>query len=172
MTDRAASEFRERVLGTADIVFMVMAAGGVLLALLLWPLDIGLRRVSVGRRELADARRWVTGGWRQRGVSPRPVEIAGMLAARDRASGAAARAAIIHGDSAPRPTQAAPPLTSAPQPTPARVRPAERAPSATLPAAPPPAATPTAADPSAPKPADAADTLSRLRDAKRRARGN
>jgi len=143
----------------------------LILALLLWPLDIGLRRVSVGRRELADARRWVTGGWRQRGVSPRPVEIAGMLAARDRASGAAARAAIIRGDSAPRPTQA-PPLTPAPQPTPARVRPAERAPSATLPAAPPPAATPTAADPSAPKPADAADTLSRLRDAKRRARGN
>ncbi len=144
----------------------------LILALLLWPLDIALRRVSVGRRELADARRWVTGGWRHRGVSPRPVEIAGMLAARDRASGAAARAAIIHGDSAPRPTQAAPPLTSAPQPTPARVRPAERAPSATLPAAPPPAATPTAADPSAPKPADAADTLARLRDAKRRARGN
>ncbi|HLO36088.1 MAG TPA: VWA domain-containing protein, partial [Candidatus Deferrimicrobium sp.] len=37
----------------------------LVLALLLWPLDIALRRVSVGRRELADARRWLRGGWRR-----------------------------------------------------------------------------------------------------------
>ena len=33
----------------------------LVLALLLWPLDIALRRVSLGRRELADGRRWVAG---------------------------------------------------------------------------------------------------------------
>src|SRR6187431_1308766 len=31
----------------------------LVLALLLWPLDIALRRVSLGRRELADGKRWV-----------------------------------------------------------------------------------------------------------------
>ena len=151
----------------------------LILALLLWPLDIALRRVSIGRRELADARRWVTGGWRRRKVAPRPVEIAGMLAARDRASGTAARAAMIRGDGAaaasttPRPVPQTAPVTSraaeqaSSRPSAPNVAPAPAAP---RPAATPPATSPTA--PTSPKPKDASDTLARLRDAKRRARGN
>ncbi|MBA2720665.1 MAG: VWA domain-containing protein, partial [Chloroflexi bacterium] len=54
----------------------------LILALLLWPLDIALRRVSLGRRELVDARRWLGGGWRGRSLAPRTTEVAGMLAAR------------------------------------------------------------------------------------------
>ena len=42
----------------------------LVLALLLWPLDIAFRRVSLGRRELADGRRWVTD--RVRGGGSRP----------------------------------------------------------------------------------------------------
>ncbi|MEA2544805.1 MAG: hypothetical protein QOI09_78, partial [Chloroflexota bacterium] len=72
----------------------------LILALLLWPLDIALRRVSVGRRELADARRWLSGGWR-RTMAPRTTEVAGMLAARDRAAGSAARAALMREDETP-----------------------------------------------------------------------
>src|SRR5258705_209829 len=80
----------------------------LILALLLWPLDIALRRVSIGRRELADAWRWVGGGWRRRGrTAPRPAEVAGMLAARDRATGPSARAAILPGDSPAPPGGAA-----------------------------------------------------------------
>jgi uncharacterized membrane protein/Mg-chelatase subunit ChlD len=155
----------------------------LILALLLWPLDIALRRVSVGRRELADARRWVSGGWRRRKVAPRPVEIAGMLAARDRASGTAARAAMIRGDSAATPVSTTP--QSLAQTAPVVARATERAsskpttprsapvPVAARPAATPPATSPTApTTPTAPKPAEASDTLARLRDAKRRARGN
>jgi uncharacterized membrane protein/Mg-chelatase subunit ChlD len=168
----------------------------LILALLLWPLDIALRRVSVGRRELADARRWVAGGWRRRKVAPRPVEIAGMLAARDRASGSAARAAMIRGDSAASAAPAVPssspiptsPAAGGPAPStePARpersksaatVRPdratGPRATATPAPAGPPARpATPSPASPSSPKPAEAADTLARLREAKRRARGS
>ena len=43
----------------------------LVLALLLWPLDIALRRVSLGRRELADGRRWVTDRVRGRRVAAR-----------------------------------------------------------------------------------------------------
>jgi uncharacterized membrane protein len=157
----------------------------LILALLLWPLDIALRRVSVGRREMVGARRWVTsGGWRRRRVAPRPVEISGMLAARDRASGSAARAAMIRTDTAtaavavapavapsvsPRPAAGGP---AAPSPMRTQGRVADRPPSA----GPAPAATPaTPASPTAPrdapKPAEAGDTLARLREAKRRARG-
>ena len=43
----------------------------LVLALLLWPLDIALRRVSIGRREFAAARGWVTGfGGRRRARRP------------------------------------------------------------------------------------------------------
>src|SRR5206468_5810225 len=69
----------------------------LILALILLPLDIALRRVSVGRRELADARRWLAGGWR-RSMAPRTSEVAGMLAARDRAAGSEARAALLRSD--------------------------------------------------------------------------
>ena len=155
----------------------------LILALLLWPLDIALRRVSVGRRELADARRWIAGGWRRRKVAPRPVEIAGMLAARDRASGTAARAAMIRGDSAAAATPASGPA-AAPSDggtvvplAPAPARRAERAspvspPAATAPAATAPAGTPPAAGPTASKTAQPGDTLARLREAKRRSRGS
>jgi hypothetical protein len=158
----------------------------LILALLLWPLDIGLRRVSVGRRELADARRWVAGGWRRRKVAPRPVEIAGMLAARDRASGSAARAAMIRGDSAAAspavvaaqpavgPSQAAQSArgsraTAAPAGKPERVaepQPAKAQADLSAPPTTPPAASPTPATSQKPT-----DTLAKLREAKRRARG-
>ena len=126
----------------------------LLLALLLWPLDIALRRVSVGRRELADARRWLSGGWR-RSVAPRTTEVAGMLAARDRAAGSSARAAMLRGEETAVPA----PVASVVVPSPI-VGPAAAAPNAPVPRP-------------EPKPAareDDGDTLSRLRDAKRRAR--
>jgi Ca-activated chloride channel family protein len=152
----------------------------LILALLLWPLDIALRRVSVGRRELADARRWVTGGWRRRSaLAPRPVQVAGMLAARDRAAGSSARAAILRGDraadgqaggdvgpspAAVRAERAATFATGGPSPGPA--------PSASLTGAvPPPGPAPSGAAAAIPAPADEGDTLARLREAKRRARG-
>jgi uncharacterized membrane protein len=153
----------------------------LILALLLWPLDIALRRVSVGRRELADARRWLAGGWRRRAaVAPRPVEVAGMLAARDRAAGSSARAAILRGDVAANGEAASAAAATAP---PAPAGHAGRAAKQAQPggemtgSAVPPAPVPGSAAPPAPKsappsaPADSADTLARLREAKRRARG-
>ena len=142
----------------------------LVLALLLWPLDIALRRVSVGRRELVDARRWLAGGWR-RSMAPRTAGVAGMLAARDRAAGSAARAALLRGDdvatgsaaAAPVATVAGPAARPAPSAPAAAVAPAEAAPKPPTPAPVAPAAAPAA-------PPDDGDTLSRLRDAKRRAR--
>ncbi|MBA3876191.1 MAG: hypothetical protein C0498_04515 [Anaerolinea sp.] len=137
----------------------------LILALLLWPLDVALRRVSIGRRELADARAWVRRTWRGRGAAaPRTAATTGMLAARDRAAGAAARAAILRdreGTSATR----EPPGTSAtaPAPAPARTPPASPATPPLRPEAPP--------EPPPPPGATDADTLARLREAKRRARG-
>ncbi|HEY7591220.1 MAG TPA: VWA domain-containing protein [Candidatus Limnocylindrales bacterium] len=145
----------------------------LILALLLWPLDIALRRVSLGRRELADARRAV-GAWRaRRRFARRTAPVEGLLAARERAGGAAARAALLGTDSTPSsaaPATAAPgaagpgvPLNESRSPSPAPVRPSEPA----RPAAP---STP-APRPQAPAEPAAADTLTRLREAKRRARG-
>jgi uncharacterized membrane protein len=128
----------------------------LILALLMWPLDIALRRVSLGRRELADARRAV-GTWRQgRRVARRTAPVEGMLAARERAGGASARAALLRPESAP-PVPVAPAEASAsPATGPAgRARPA---------ATPPP-------PPSAPQEPAPTDTLTRLREAKKRARG-
>jgi uncharacterized membrane protein/Mg-chelatase subunit ChlD len=153
----------------------------LILALLLWPLDIGLRRVSVGRRELADARRWVRGGWRRRKVAPRPVEIAGMLAARDRASGSAARAAMIRGDSAAAAAPPSGPLKAADAAGGGRAT-ASRAVQPERVAGPKPTRTPAdpvarppipppATSPSPSKPEESSDTLAKLREAKRRARG-
>jgi uncharacterized membrane protein len=156
----------------------------LILALLLWPLDIALRRVSVGRRELADARRWLSGGWR-RSMAPRTTEVAGMLAARDRAAGSASRAAMLRGDSAagaPEVAPVAPARTAGPArpasattppSSPASASQAPPAAAAPTPARPPaaPAAAPAAATavPAPPSPDDG-DTISRLRDAKRRSR--
>ena len=67
----------------------------LVLALLLWPLDIALRRVSLGRRELADGRRWVSDRVHGRRVAARTRPVEGMLAARDRAGSAGARTAIM-----------------------------------------------------------------------------
>ena len=123
----------------------------LVLALLLWPLDVFLRRVQVTRRDLASAGAWIRGVPARRGrVAARPAPVEGMLAARDRAGGEAARAALRR-EGAPAPeagrerAEAGPGSASAPSsgPSPA-----------------PPAAT--ANEP--------ADTLARLRDAKRRAR--
>lgn len=129
----------------------------LVLALLLWPLDIALRRVSIGRREFAAAGAWVRGiGGRRRRVAARTATGAGLLAARDRAASTEARAAL-RAESAGDPEPIAPVLTSAPAapPGPASAPPTVSAP----PAAP------------APSPAAAApDTLARLREAKRRAR--
>ena len=141
----------------------------LILALLLWPLDIALRRVSLGRRELVDARRWLAGGWRRRSLAPRTSEVAGMLAARDRAAGSATRAAMLRGDDGSEPAAAVAPiatLIATPAASPAR-------PSATkAPASGPARATPPPEAPASPVPSadDPGDTLSRLRDAKRRAR--
>src|SRR5207249_10111241 len=71
----------------------------LVLALLLWPLDIALRRVSIGRREVNAGWAWLRGGWRTRGaVGLRPAQVSGMLAARERAAGAGARAALMRRD--------------------------------------------------------------------------
>jgi uncharacterized membrane protein len=120
----------------------------LVLALLLWPLDVFLRRVQLTRRDLSAAGAWVRGIPARRGrVAARPAPVAGMLAARDRAAGDGARAAIRR-EAAPGATPAA---TSAPgqaaaAPAPSRVEPTGA----------------TANEP--------ADTLARLRDAKRRAK--
>ncbi len=67
----------------------------LLIALLLWPLDIALRRVSIGRRELVAARGWLAGARRRRGsTAPRTATGEGLFAARERASGAPSRAAL------------------------------------------------------------------------------
>jgi len=158
----------------------------LVLALLLWPLDIALRRVSLGRRELADGRRWVSDRVHGRRVAARTRPVEGMLAARDRAGSAGARTAILR-EAADRstanggptsqarevadpPISAMPPAAPAPEappvPTATPSTPAETptrppaSPSAT-PGSKPPAGTPSAPD----------DTLARLREAKRRTRG-
>ena len=67
----------------------------LVLALLLWPLDIALRRVSVGRRELAAARGWVAGSAVDGGrAAARTATGEGLLAARERATSAETRAAM------------------------------------------------------------------------------
>jgi hypothetical protein len=140
----------------------------LIIALLLWPLDIALRRVSIGRRELVDARRAVA-GWRRGGrAAPRTIEVAGMLSARDRAAGAAARAALLKPDEAAPPTPPATSSLTTASPRPAGTpRPPSRTP---VPGA---EASPPSSTGTPPPPAEPAqgDTLARLREAKRRARG-
>jgi uncharacterized membrane protein len=133
----------------------------LVLALLLWPLDIALRRVSVGRRELAAARGWLRGRWRGgRTTGLRTAEVSGMLAARERAAGAAARAALMRreeaGPAQPLPTAMLPDASPVPASPIAEAAQSEPAVAATGPGT---------AD--APEPVD---TIARLREAKRRAR--
>jgi uncharacterized membrane protein len=144
----------------------------LILALLLWPLDIALRRVSLGRRELADARQWL-GKVRRGRVAARPAAIDGMLAVRERAAGASARSAILRtearGATVATRTETSPPAPRSDTPPRRQV-----APAAAPPARPVPASVP-APEPmpphAAPTRADADDTIARLREAKRRARG-
>lgn len=128
----------------------------LLLALLLWPLDIALRRVSVGRREFAAAGAWVRGlGGRRNRVAARTAQHEGMLAARERATSTSTRAAM-------RATSADGATADA-----GTVAPAEAPTARTDPPATPDA---TGSAPMATTTADTADTMARLRDAKRRAR--
>ena len=165
----------------------------LVLALLLWPLDIALRRVSLGRRELADGRRWVGDRVRGRRVARRTAQTEDLFAARERAGSAGARAAIVRQasaastastGSAASPARPEPSATSAGAPPAIDPAPAASTPAPTpVPAAPPPppvvskAATPAAnasaapATPAPPPPAGEQDTLARLREAKRRTRG-
>ena len=115
----------------------------LLLALLLWPLDVAVRRVSVSRSDLALARDWTAARWRAwRGPARRPRQVGEMLAATRRAGGAEARAALRR--EGPAPAQDTQPA-----------RPSQ-------PSAPPPS--------TEPAPPSSADTIARLREAKRRAR--
>ena len=156
----------------------------LVLALLLWPLDVALRRVSVGRRELADARAWVGRVRLRRGAAaPRSVEAQGMLSARERAGGESVRGALrkdatgvagLQGPAGPAPAapgSAAPgptPQRTAARPVPAPVPPTKAqestARSPSKPASP-------ESGPSAPETGEASDTIARLREAKKRARG-
>jgi hypothetical protein len=142
----------------------------LVLALLLWPLDIALRRVSIGRRELADARAWVGRRWRTRGAAaPRTAAAEGLLASRERAAGASARAALMRRADEGVAGPASTPAASVPEIRPA----ATESPSAATPGAPQPArpaATPAPAPAASTEP-EPMDTLARLREAKRRARG-
>ena len=125
----------------------------LVLALLLWPLDIALRRVSVGRREFGAARAWVASLGRRRGWNaPRTATNESLLAARGRGSASARSAMRADGPSAAEVTT---PVTPMPIPEAAAEAPAELA----KPAAGSPDAT-----------AQDADTMARLREAKRRAR--
>ena len=156
----------------------------LVLALLLWPLDIALRRVSLGRRELADGRAWVADRVRGRRVVPPHAADRGPVrrtrACRfgrrplgDHAPGRGARPTDEAGRRAAR-GDADRPLRT-PEPTPAATHAGTRAdrPAAAArrvegagargPAAPPPAAPAT--------PPAEGDTLARLREAKRRSRG-
>jgi Ca-activated chloride channel family protein len=135
----------------------------LLLALLLFPLDIALRRVSLGRRELDEGRAWVARRWRSRGAAaPRTPATEGLLASRGRAGGATARAALRRTaddgptatpDGAPRPEDGPAPAGLVPR----------------APAVPGPGPEPTPASPGAG--GDDTDTIARLREARRRARG-
>ncbi len=126
----------------------------LVLALLLWPLDIALRRVALGRREMADGRRWVSDTVRGRRVAERTKPVEEMLAARERAGSAGARSAILR-EAAERPAAERP--AADPGATPSA--------GATIDTG---QATP--AGPGSPPPPDE-DTMARLREAKRRTRG-
>ncbi len=152
----------------------------LVLALLLWPLDIALRRVSIGRREFAAAGGWVRGIGRRRGrVAARTTANEGLLAARGRATSSATRAAMRaepeaigrcgpgewsgrDGGDEPKPVVA----TAAFRPR-RRRRPLRRR--RRRPHRGPPTKPPAPAPERAPAP-EPTDTMARLRDAKRRAR--
>jgi uncharacterized membrane protein len=115
----------------------------LLLAMMLWPLDVAVRRVSVGRAELVLFGDWIDRRWHAwRGPAQRTEQVGEMLAAKSRAGGRQARAALLR----PPAEAATPPPTASPTPT----------------------NEPPVAEPTTESPAD--DTVARLRAAKNRAR--
>jgi len=132
----------------------------LVLALLLWPLDIALRRMSVGRRELAAARGWVTGfGRRRRAAAPRTATAEVMLAASGRVRSNETRAAMRAAATEERTTLGTASTPPAAGPTSAVAPEVKGVP--TPPSTPPSVTPPASASP---------DTIARLHDAKRRAR--
>jgi uncharacterized membrane protein len=125
----------------------------VLLALLLWPIDVGVRRLDLGRRDLAEARSWVSARWSgRRRAGARTAASVRMLAARDRATGSGTRSTLV---STPEPIVSDDPVRTVP-PT-------------TAVSSSPPVASPAPASP-APAPESPEDTMTRLRNARDRAR--
>jgi uncharacterized membrane protein len=140
----------------------------LLVALLLWPLDVAMRRVSVTRRELAAARGWVADRWvRWRGPARRTAQVGGMLAAKERAAGTRTRRALV-GGAGPAAASAAASTVRPPAPAAdaTAVRP-DSEPARPMPAEP---AQPMPPQPPQDTPAEPPDTLTRLRQAKGRAR--
>ncbi|MEO7119253.1 MAG: VWA domain-containing protein, partial [Candidatus Limnocylindrales bacterium] len=141
----------------------------LLLGLLLFPLDVGIRRVSVGRRDLVLARAWTADRWRRwRGPSGRTADVGGMIAAKERAAGSRSRAALLRRDAGPE--AAVMPASEKSEPQHAAESPARAAPVAASDkaSAGTPALSPPESDP--PAPVGPADTLARLREARERAR--
>ncbi len=137
----------------------------LVLAMLLWPLDITLRRVSIGRRELGDGRRWVRDWFRRRGTAERTAQVEGMLAARDRTSGA--RTAIVRKAADAR--TAAGSAADSPSAVPGELPAPLPQPPATSTAPAPDVADPRSTSTRGADPGPAPeDTMARLRDAKRR----
>ena len=138
----------------------------LVLALLLWPIDVAVRRVSVSRGDMGLAREWVGSRWaRWRGPARRPEPVGGMLAAKSRAGGRQARAALVQSQKAADVTPivtgsatSAPPVAAA---TATAASTTVTNAESSAPAAKPAASTASPAE---------ADTLARLREAKRRAR--
>ena len=141
----------------------------LLLALLLWPLDVAVRRVSIARGDLALARSWTSARWlRWRGPARRSAQVGGMLAATKRAGGAQSRAALLQSPTAAdsqaeAPTGAAPKAANPGTPTQATSAAPTAADVATQTPGP-------AVEPPAPANPETADTITRLREAKQRAR--
>ena len=136
----------------------------LLLALLLWPVDVAVRRVSISRSDVGLARAWTAARWQAwRGPARRPEKVGEMLAAKGRAGGAQSRAALFRS-----PAEADAPATSdrPAKPEKPTAKPATSAPS--QPAAPVAPLAPKAAAEAPTQPE--ADTLARLREAKQRRR--
>jgi uncharacterized membrane protein len=138
----------------------------LLLPLLLWPLDVAVRRVSLSRREVAMARAWVRERLSNRGAAARPAAVGALFAAKERAGAERSRAALLQRPSTAQPSPEAPaPAPSEPRPPASRTAPrTTSAPGSTN--APAAAAAPS----TSPADSTAVDTLSRLQQAKRRAR--
>ena len=133
----------------------------LVLALLLFPVDVGLRRVSISRRELAAGRAWFSSRVLGRGQAARPEAVGGMLAAKERAAGSSSRAALV------RPTRS-PARASSDAGASGDLEGVTTRQSGTQDAAVPSTATTAAPSAERTEPVEA-DTLARLREAKKRA---